>query len=106
MKSALELAMEKADEAVGRDEEYAQLTPEQVAEIAEIKERCQARWAEQEIILRGRMQAPPSGTDPQEYAAALAQVQEEATRVREQIFAERDAKIEAVRQQARAGGKT
>ena len=106
MKSALELAMEKVDEAVGRDEEYAQLTPEQVAEIAEIKERCQARWAEQEIVLQGKVQPPPPGTDPQEYAAALAQLQEETNRVREQISSERDAKIEAVRQQARAQRKT
>ena len=101
MKSALELAMEKADEVVGKDDDYTQLTPEQVAEIAEIKQRYQARWAEQEIILRGKMQAPPPGADPQEYAALLAQIQAETTSVRERIFSERDAKIEAVRQQGR-----
>ena len=99
MKSALELAMQKADNAVGEDEDYVRLTPEQVKAIDEIKKLYQAKWAEQEIVLQGRIQQLASQTDPQELAAHQSQFQQEMNQVREQIFTERDAKIEEIRQQ-------
>ena len=99
MKSALELAMERAD--AERDEEYVALTPEQVEEIEEIRRQYEARWAEQEIVLKGRMEKLARETDPQTFAEHQSQLQAEMSRVREQIFAERDEKIEQVRRQAR-----
>ena len=45
MKSALELAMERADATLGDD--YVELKDEQKAAIEEIKKQYQAKWAEQ-----------------------------------------------------------
>jgi len=99
MKSALELAMEKANEVVGTDEEYVKLSPEQVKAIDEVKRQYEAKWAEQEIVLKGKIQQLASEADPQTLAQHQVQFQEEINRVREQVFTERDAKIEAIRQQ-------
>lgn len=99
MKSALELAMEKANEVVGTDEEYVKLSPEQVKAIDEVKRQYEAKWAEQEIVLKGKIQQLASEADPQTLAQHQGQFQEEINRVREQVFTERDAKIEAIRQQ-------
>ena len=99
MKSALELAMEKADNALDKDEDYVKLKPEQVKAIEEIKKLYQARWAEQEIVLQGKIQQLASQTDPRELAEHRSQFQQEMNQVRERIFAERDAKIEEIRQE-------
>ena len=42
MKSALELAMEKADDMVDKDEEHITLAPEQLKAIGQIKNEYQA----------------------------------------------------------------
>ena len=99
MKSALELAMKKADDMVDKDEEHITLAPEQLKAIDQIKNEYQAKWAEQEIVLKGNIQKLAGETDPQTFAEHQGQFQEEMNRVRERIFAERDAKIEAIRQQ-------
>ncbi|MFP6641977.1 MAG: hypothetical protein VCF24_00225 [Candidatus Latescibacterota bacterium] len=97
MKSALELAMEKANEAVG-GEEGIKLTDEQKVEIDEVRKLYEAKWAEQEISLKGQL-AKAAGADPQALAEAQSQVQREMNKIRDQLFAERDAKIEAIRNQ-------
>ncbi len=99
MKSALELAMEKADDMVGEDEDYVKLTPEQIQAIDEVKKQYEAKWAEQEIGLKGKLEELARGVDPQTFAERRSQSQDEIRRMREQIFAERDGKIEAIRGQ-------
>ena len=68
MKSALELAMEKANEVVGTDEEYVKLSPEQVKAIDEVKRQYEAKWAEQEIVLKGKIQQLASERSPRHQA--------------------------------------
>ena len=97
MKSALELAMEKANKAVGGEEEI-KLTDEQKVAIDEVRKLYEAKWAEQEIALKGELEKA-AGADPQALAEAQGQVQREMNKVRDQLFAERDAKIEAIRNQ-------
>ena len=101
MKSALELAMEKADDMVGEDKDYVKLTPEQIQAIAEVNKQYEAKWAEQEIGIKGKLEKMARGVDPQTFAEHRSQSQEETRRMREQIFAERDEKIEAIRQQGK-----
>ena len=97
MKSALELAMEKADEAVG-GAEGIKLSDEQKAAIDEVRKTYEAKWAEQEIALTADLDKA-AGADPQALAEAQAQVQAHMNKVRDGLFAERDAKIEAIRNQ-------
>ena len=99
MKSALELAMEKADAELGQDKDYVKLTPEQVAAIDQLKKQYEAKWAEQEISLKAKIQKLSREMEPQAFAEHLQQFQGEMKRVRDQIFAERDQKIEAIRRQ-------
>lgn len=97
MKSALELAMEKADAELGQDKDYVKLSPEQVAAIDQLKKQYEAKWAEQEISLKAKIQKLSREMEPQAFAEHQQQFQGEMQRVREQIFAERDQKIEAIR---------
>ena len=99
MKSALELAMEKADNVVDGSEDYVKLSPEQLKAIDRVKAEYAAKWAAQEIVLQGKIQQLAGETDPQTFAEHQSQFKAEMNRVREGIFAERDAKIEAIRQQ-------
>jgi molecular chaperone GrpE (heat shock protein) len=99
MKSALELAMAKADDALGQDKEYVKLGPEQIAAIDQIKKQYEAKWAEQEIALKGRLKKLASEVDPATLQEHYQQLQAEIARVRERIYAERDEKIEAIRRQ-------
>lgn len=95
MKSALELAMEKADEAVG-GAAGIKLTDEQKEAIDQVRKQYEAKWAEQEIAFKGQLERPPDA-DPQALVEVRRQVQEQMSKVRNQLFAERDAKIEAIR---------
>ena len=95
MKSALELAMEKANEAVG-GEEGIKLTDEQKVAIDQLRKQYEAKWAEQEISLKGEL-AKVADAEPETQAEALRQVQAEMNKVRDRLFVERDAKIEAIR---------
>ena len=95
MKSALELALEKSDSLLDKDR--ARLTPEQIAAIDEIRKTYEAKWAEQEIVLKQRIDQAAAEADPQAAAGQRRQLQEEMNSVRETLFAERDEKIEAIR---------
>ncbi len=97
MKSALELAMEKANEAVG-GEEGIKLTDDQKVAIDQLRKQYEAKWAEQEISLKGELEKV-ADAEPETQAEALRQVQTEMNKVRDRLFAERDAKIEAIRNQ-------
>ena len=97
MKSALELAMEKANEAVG-GEDNIKLSDEQKAAIDQIRKLYEAKWAEKELQINERM-AQLQKENPEGLAEARAELQRETNALRDQIFAERDAKIEDIRQQ-------
>ena len=96
MKSALELAMEKSESMVDKD--ATKLTPEQIGAIDEIKRQYEARWAEQEIVLKGKMAKMAQEVDPQTLAEHRRQFEAEIKQVRDRIFAERDEKIAEIRE--------
>jgi hypothetical protein len=94
LKSALEIAMErfrKNDEASGV--EKRPISDAQKAAIAEARNFCEAKLAEQEVLHQSRMR---KNVDP-----AVAQaMDQEYRRDRERLTAERDAKIEKIRAQS------
>ena len=94
MKSALELALEKTDELV---EDKGKLTAEQVSAIGEVKKQYEAKWAEQEIVLQQRIAKVQAEADPQTFTEHQRPFAVEMNSVKEKIFAERDAKIAAIR---------
>ena len=96
MKSALELAMERADSMVDKDQ--VKLTPEQVAAVDEVKRAYEAKWAEQEIVLNGRIAKLQVEADPETFAEHSRQFRDEMNHVRDKIYAERDEKLEKIRQ--------
>lgn len=96
MKSALELAMERADAAVG--DKNIKLNDEQKTAIDEVRKLYEAKWAEKELQVKERM-AKLARENPEGLAEVRGQLQRETNAQREQIFAERDAKIEEIRQQ-------
>ena len=95
MKSALELALEKSESLLDKDR--AKLTPGQIAAIDETRKTYEAKWAEQEIVLRQRIEKAAGEGDPQAAAEQRQKLQEEMSSVRDSLFAERDEKIEAIR---------
>ena len=97
MKSALELAMEKANKAVGGEEEI-KLTDEQKVAIDEVRKLYEAKWAEQEIVLNGRIAKLQVEADPETFAEHSRQFRDEMNHVRDKIYAERDEKLEKIRQ--------
>lgn len=97
MKSAIELAMEKTEELVDNQQK---LSEEQLAAISDIRNEYEAKWAEQEIALKQRLEKLAQEADPQAFAEHQRQLQEEMNQVRDRIYSERDGKIEAVRGQA------
>ena len=98
MKSALELAMEKANEAVG-GEDNIKLSDEQKVAIDQIRKLYEAKWAEKELQINERT-TQVQKENPEGLAEAHAELQRETNALRDQIFAERDAKIEEIRQQS------
>ena len=102
-KSAYELALEKLkqqDRARG-EEAPAALTDDQKKEIARVRQACEARLAEREILFRaerGKLAANP------EAVGQLAKAEEEYGRDRRRIEERRDAEIERIRRGHGAGG--
>lgn len=93
-KSSLELAMarlRKKDAESG--ESVRELSPEQKAEIAEIRRIYEAKLAEADIMKRPKL---PAGL-PEELREQVDLLNEQFLRERDILSAERDAKIEAVR---------
>jgi len=96
MKSALELALERANETVG-GEENIKLNDEQKVAIDQIRKLYEAKWAEKELQINART-AQLEHENPEGMAEARSEFQREINAQREEIFAERDAKLEEVRQ--------
>jgi len=93
-KSSLELAMErlrKKDAESG--EGVRELTPEQKAEIAEVRRVYEAKIAEADIMKRPKL---PQGL-PEELRDQVDLLNEQFLREKDTLAAERDAKIEAIR---------
>ena len=95
MKSALELALEKTDDLVDKN---TKLSPEQVEAIDETRKEYEAKWAEQEIVLNGRIVKLQVEADPETFAEHSRQFRDEMNHVRDKIYAERDEKLEKIRQ--------
>ncbi|MEE2834030.1 MAG: hypothetical protein VCF24_17350 [Candidatus Latescibacterota bacterium] len=95
MKSALELALEKTDDLVDKN---TKLSPEQVEAIDETRKEYEAKWAEQEIVLNGRIAKLQVEADPETFAEHSRQFRDEMNHVRDKIYAERDEKLEKIRQ--------
>ena len=95
MKSALELALEKTDALVDKN---TKLSPEQVEAIDETRKEYEAKWAEQEIVLNGRIAKLQVEADPETFAEHSRQFRDEMNHVRDKIYAERDEKLEKIRQ--------
>ena len=95
MKSALELALEKTDDLVDKN---TKLSPEQVEAIDETRKEYEAEWAEQEIVLNGRIAKLQVEADPETFAEHSRQFRDEMNHVRDKIYAERDEKLEKIRQ--------
>ena len=100
MKSALELAMERSNSLIDKDQ--VKLTPEQVAAVDEVKREYEAKWAEQEIVLKERIAKVQAETDPKTFAEHQRQFHGEMAQVRDRIFQERDQKIQAIREQGQS----
>ena len=98
MKSALELALERANETVG-GEENIKLNDEQKVAIDQIRKLYEAKWAEKELQINART-AQLEHENPEGIAEARSELQREINAQREEIFAERDAKLEEVRQRS------
>jgi hypothetical protein len=95
MKSALELALEKTDDLVDKN---TKLSPEQLEAIDQTRKEYEAKWAEQEIVLNGRIAKLQEEADPQTFAEHSRQFRDEMNHVRDKIYAERDEKLEKIRQ--------
>ena len=95
MKSALELALEKPADLVDKN---TKLSPEQVEAIDETRKEYEAKWAEQEIVLNGRIAKLQVEADPETFAEHSRQFRDEMNHVRDKIYAERDEKLEKIRQ--------
>ena len=95
MKSALELALEKTDDLVDKN---TKLSPEQVDAIDETRKEYEAKWAEQEIVLNGRIAKLQVEADPETFAEHSRQFRDEMNHVRDKIYPERDEKLEKIRQ--------
>jgi len=96
MKSALEIAMEKT----GSMPQGASLTDRQREEIGNLEKEFQARIAEQEIMIESKIKAlavQAAGPEFQEQAHAL---REQLAQERERLEAEKQSKIQAVRDSA------
>jgi len=93
LKSAMDIALErfrKDDQASGVEKRT--VTDAQKAAIAEARNFCEAKLAEQEVLHQSRMR---HSVDP----AARETMEQEYRRHRERLTSERDAKIEKIRAQ-------
>lgn len=87
MKSAYELAMERLDRE--SPNENTPLTEEQKRELADIDRIYDAKVAERELFLQGKLK----GADPKE----ISMIREQVRLEREKLNAEREAKKNRVR---------
>ena len=95
-KSALEIAMERLRQKdIEQGVERRPVSDEQKAAIAEVRSVYEAKLAQEDVMHKSALART---VDPQERAA----LQEEFRRSREKLVAQRDAKVERIRNE-RAG---
>lgn len=82
-KTALELALEKLD--AQKEFEVRKLTDEQREEIAQIRQKYQARIADQEISLQGKIRKAVSEGEFDKVPQIQANLQSEKERLREEM---------------------
>ena len=94
-KSAYEIAMEKLRvKDIEEGKEPATVTAEQKEKIAEIRQECEAKVAELEIMHRSRMMQALRQGDPEE---ALEKIDESYRRDRQKLEEEKETRIAKVR---------
>ena len=96
MKSALEIAMEKTAGA----QQGGKLTAEQRNGIAELEKEYQAKIAEQEIMIESKIKALAIQAQGHEFQEQVNALREQLVQEREHLEAEKNAKIQAVRDQS------
>ena len=98
MKSALEIAMEKA-KSMGGDEEIASLSDDQKKKVSEIRKEYEGKIAEREIMLETELkkfQAAAASPDIQDYISVK---KEELAEEKKKLNAEMEEKIEKIRKE-------
>lgn len=93
MKSALEIAMEKTAGA----QQGGKLTDEQRKGIADLEKEYQAKIAEQEIMIESKIKALAVKAQGHEFQQQVHALREQLVQERERLEAEKNAKIQAVR---------
>ena len=93
MKSALEIAMEKTAGA----QEGGGLTDEQRGAIGDLEKEYQAKIAEQEIMIESKIKALAVQAQGHEFQQQVHALREQLVQERERLEAEKNAKIQAVR---------
>lgn len=93
MKSALEIAMEKTAGA----QQGGKLTDEQRKGIADLEKEYQAKIAEQEIMIESKIKALAVHAQGHEFQQQVHALREQLVQERERLEAEKNAKIQAVR---------
>jgi len=93
MKSALEIAMEKTAAA----QQGGKLTDEQRKGIANLEKEYQAKIAEQEIMIESKIKALAAQAQGHEFQQQVHAFREQLVQERERLEAEKNAKIQAVR---------
>ncbi len=96
MKSALEIAMEKTAGA----QQGGKLTDEQRSAIGDLEKEYQAKVAEQEIMIESKIKALAAQATGPEFQQQVHALREQLVQERERLEEEKQAKIQAVRDQA------
>ncbi|MXZ75590.1 MAG: hypothetical protein F4207_13480 [Gemmatimonadetes bacterium] len=95
MKSALEIAMEKTASA----QQGGKLTDEQRKGIADLEKEYQAKIAEQEIMVESKIKALAVQAQGHELQQQVHALREQLVQERERLEADRNTKIQALRDQ-------
>ncbi|MBI3089991.1 MAG: hypothetical protein HYY96_04940 [Candidatus Tectomicrobia bacterium] len=96
MKSALELAMERARKLQGGEDE-GRLSDAQKQRIAELRKEYEAKIAEKEIMLASNLQKMRRRTPPEEIPTKAQELQREFQEAKAALQREKEEKIAAAR---------
>lgn len=97
IKSALDIAMEKAEKITGESgKKNVRLTKGQKEEIAEIRKIYGAKSAEREIMFQGTIEKAAI-SNPDDAPSQIEELKRAFNEEKKALFDERDKKIEAIR---------
>lgn len=97
IKSALDIAMEKAEKMAGESgEKNKRLTKGQKEEIAEIRKIYDAKSAEREIMLQSKIEKAAI-SNPDDALSQIEELKRELNEEKKALLDERDKKIEKIR---------